>query len=492
MAKRGNTMGQIMIRKISHYEISIESDRDLSEDFYFQLENMKYDYKEKSYVKEAVNSYYGRSVSPTKTIFGMGWLPYLYYHYYKELDQGSKDLYAEQFTGLTLSFDNLRRDQLDDFGQLLKFNRGIFPIYTGYGKTECTATLINWIVNTRNEYIIVLTPNDSSRKEVLDRVSDKFGIDATKFSYDSKFNCVNVNGFLRSKEFDPSSEYWRKITWILSDEVEHCVTSKAINCIKLCTNVKYIYGMSATTDKKYADRIAILPARNPMLGRNKTLIDYFGFATVYKKPKGQSIKMITVRSNQFRNVHIPDKLFEKGYAEVIKEIFYHREVKELIKKVSLMNKPMFIPLNRLEILDNWRATAFSDPGVSLLILCGRSYEHYISGNLVASKLKLKEIKALITNQKIDVVLGTKTAFRAIDFHGMQNILLLASNQASTVVQCIGRVARSVSYNIFQIESLDWVPIYSLDFKKRKSLIKSYYEDCTITEEIKTDNHFGLS
>lgn len=471
------------------FELDAGIDNFIENDFKYPTSEMVWDWrlKKHKYVSSVgflFHNRYGNIFT-----FKIGWLPYIYYHYYAKLDEESRQLFESCKNDMKVNFDNLYDSQNEDLNYLLSMNRGIATIYTGYGKTECLATLINWIINTRNETVLIIVPGDAAKKEIVDRLEDKYGITTPYFDYSSNYNCIAVNGFLRSYQYDKSHPYWKTVDWIIADEVEYTVTNAGIECIELCTNVKWMYGFSATPDKKEGARITILPKNNKVVQRNSRLIDYFGFSTVYKKPTGHDIKLVKIQTTQFNYLDV-DKIKDTGYSEIVETVLMDPRICNLIKKVSMTHKSMFIPINRLEIIDEWIHSYFTDDDVVVINLCGRGFEVYNSGVHIGN-IDLRQVKEYLADGRVHVITGTKTAFRALDFQELNNVLPLSSSLASNVLQYIGRISRKRKYNIYQLECNRYIPVYTNDLKKRNTLIKNYYSDCNIIQETRREVEYGI-
>ena len=117
----------------------------------------------------------------------------------------------------------------------------------------------------------------------------------------------------------------------------------------------------------------------------------------------------------------------------------------------------------------------------VLLVSGEGYSYYdLQGN--KTMLSLQESCDYIKAGLVDVIPSTSSGYRALDFPGLENILLTSGKVAGVTLQCIGRVARNKHMNIITLApfSKRKIPVYSKGAETRSEMFKQYYKYCEIT------------
>jgi hypothetical protein len=465
---------------VNNWYFKFVAQEHLKNDFMYEAKGMKWNYHIKRYEYTTIQNYlftkktYNDGL--TEFWFGVGWGPYILYHYGHELDDESKYL-LKIIDSIQYEFKGLRDDQKIDINTLLKYKRGIFQVYTGYGKTQIIAYLVNYIVNVRKERLLLLTPNQKVLDEIDNRVMDLFGITHTYFNYNSDYNAININGFPRSYEYDKGNSYWGTVKWIIAEEAEYIPSGTGIEIIKLCTNAERSYAFSATADKKTAERIRMREGNIPVIQRNKDLIDFFGFALVYRKPTDFVIHIREIATTMFNNV---SDTYDSNslYTEIIYSIFTDKKFCNGLLKIVKKEYPIYIPMGRLEVIDHWISNYFNIPDFVVINICSRGYELFISGKSMGN-ISLEEVKGYVDDNEVHLITGTSSSSRALDLPKLNKVIPLTSKSASLVIQAIGRVTRQKEFTILNLKPFTDVNIYTKDYHSRKKLIMDYYSDCKI-------------
>nr|DAT14423.1 MAG TPA: 40S ribosomal protein S3 [Bacteriophage sp.] len=484
------------VEKIDNWNVKIKVPAYQKGDFRFRNSDRVYKYYLKKYVLEEFDDYlYDRIENGNEFVFKIGFCPFLLNRYRDKMDEESiKVLEGEIKTGLPNYFiDGLREEQMEDLNTLLKSKRGLFQCYTSYGKTEVIANLVNFIVKNRKEKVLILTASDPSKHTVCNRLFEKFNIDLSEFDYGRLANLVNIKGFFKSKKYNPKSEYWGEVKWILADEVEYCVN----NTIKdiydsILSGVEYMYGFSATTDKKEAKPLKNESKTYSMeymntIGRNKDLMRYFSGTSVYRKPIEFNIDLIYVKSSLSFDGIKEDKNYE--YSEMIYELFTDDSFCKLLERICMSQDLIYVPMLRLQVIDYWIENYFKREEYYVMTICSRGFTVYCNGEVVADGLKLNEASYLINEGVINLIVGTKSSYNSLDFPRLNKVVTLYSKTANVVLQTIGRAARSKSFEVHNISTYKYVPIYTNDSKKRIKLIKDYYKNSNIREIERDERYF---
>jgi len=465
--------------------------------------SLKYIWSIKRYVNDTIKAYlFEEELEDGVFRFQIGFATFIYNEFINELPQESlSKLESIIFSDLKLPyFDKLYDYQNKDLTQLVSLNRGMFQCYTSYGKTRLISVLADYVSNVRKEKILVVTCNTAALEELTDRFWEIFGYEYKYFDENSLLNVINVNGYLRSAQYDKNSDYWNDLIWIIADEVENCVTETSFEFYENLKSVKYMYGFSATSDKKMADPIySRLPKdTNPKeiqkaiqkvkdtLGRNKFLVGYYGSTAVFKRPRDFNIKLINVLTSISKDdLELP---LEYAYNEVIYSLFTSNRICNLIESIVYKVGLIFIPMFRLEVIDYWIDNYFKKDGFLSVVISSRGYEVYISGEYMGL-VNLNEFKKMVSDGIVNAIFGTRKSYSALDLQELNRCLLLYSKTANIVIQAIGRTTRSGKFEIYNIYPIKNIPTYSKDLAERLNLIKSYYSDCEIIESSISENYY---
>lgn len=493
----------------------------------FNRDSLKYLYAIKRYVRDIVTDYlYQEELEDGVFKFNIGMAAFVYNEFYRNLDERSIELLEDILFSreeYDVNFPGLYNYQNEDLRTLLTMNRGMFQTYTGYGKSEVIATLANFLYEETDLNVIIVTANSTAYDEIKHRIKTLFGLESGYLDYGSKLNILNLNGVLRSSWYDPNHEFWKEEFCILADEVESCVSDTAMGFYETLGKVKYMYGFSATSDKKKADPVysrvpdeilntpEMLILKNDtnnrfesslkylerledhkstvrdILGRNKNVVSYFGTSVIFRKPRDFRISMIDVVTTISQSdLELPS---DYVYSEIIYELFTAPKMCELIEAITYKVGTIFIPMFRLQVIDHWLETIFRKKDFLVLVISGRGFQIYEDGELLGN-ITMGEMKKMVRDDVIGVILGTKSSYSALDLPELKRSLLLYSKTANIVIQAIGRTARQNEFEVYSIVPINNIPTYTKDLIERKSLIYDYYSDCKIIDYKYNENVYG--
>lgn len=463
--------------------------------FQFKDRELVYKYQIKKYVYQPVINYLFKKETEYGFIFGIGWVPYILYHFCHTFDKSSIDYLSSFIDPIKVDNDNLYDYQLEDANQLLKYKRGLFQTYTGYGKTELICHLIN-LFSEMGKRVLMMAPGNIPMSEIKNRYHKLYGYSAPYFDYESNINIININGFPRSYKFNKDHVYWESVDVILGDEAEYLINDTGVGIINACTNCSRIYGFSATADKLNAEPILLRSGNRPIVQRNRFLINYFGFSTVYKSPSKFNIDIINIMTTIFDDLdddwshlsEIPEE--SKSYMLAMMRMFSKDKFCRGLAKVAYREKGIFIPMESLLVIDNWIKNYFNKPDTIVVNVCGRGIELYLGGKF-KTNINLSELKMMVADNMIDILVGTRSSYRAMDLPELTKVLPLTSKLAASVIQIIGRVARTESFQIYNLQPLKHIKVYTYNMNERMKLITSYYSNCRVVPINRMETYYGI-
>lgn len=474
----------------------------LPEIFKYDSGSMVFDFKTKQMVWGSKKSsiYESSRVSKksglTKIKFKIGWglLILNMFKSYLSPDDKQKILDTIYSKNIRVApFPNLRDYQNDDVLHLLKYKYGLFSCYTGYGKSEIIATLINYIIEETEDKVLILVPSIKCKDEIVKRCRNKFNISIPC----DRIGLIVTSGVTSSKRFkdiallEVTKIEMQSYKWVISDEVEYTVNKGGLIVLELCTNVEHRYGFSATADKVGGRMISFANGLSDIVTRNKDLISYYGPSLIYRVPMHLNINMIDIRTPCFNNVSINSSDVSKDsniYMTILRKLWMNYDTCDLITRLIKYYPKLFIPINDLhEIIYNWIDNWWKDK-YNILLISGRGYIYYEKGLDRYRKVDLSEACSLINNNLVDVIPSTSSGYRALDLPGLENILLIQGKIAGVYIQSIGRVARNKNVNVITLipDPYRTIPVYTKGINLRDENTRELYKYCKITDITKYD------
>ena len=431
-------------------------------------------------------------------VLGLGWAAYI-------MSAFSNVIGVDDWNGLknsimsdnyrNIPFPNLRDYQNSDVLFLLKYKIGLFQVNTSYGKTETIATLANYFVES-GKRVLLVTPGNKARDELVKRAQERFSLSVGRDLGDNVC-CVITSGLLNRKE-NKDSEKIKETEKILEsydvvlvDEVEYTINPSGEFLYSRLTKATNFYGFSGTADKYTGAAVTFNQGLNDTVLKNKDLIKYFGPALVFRLPLNMVIDDIVVDSVSLDKIKFDNKSIDSAgnvYGEIMNQLWTDPDICNTIVKIVKRYPKTFIPMNNLvTILDGWINDYFIGK-FRILLVCGEGYIYYnLEGNKI--KLTLKEACEYIKNDLVDVIPSTAAGYRALDFPGLENILLCIGKVAGVVIQAIGRTARGKHMNVITMAPTTKrvIPVYSKGANERNEMLKRYYKYCEInTTHIRED------
>lgn len=438
-----------------------------------------------------------RGYGPKQGIYtfklGLGWSAYIANVFKGIISQEDyqgilSGIYADTYP--EYPFPGLRDYQNEDMLFILKYTRAIVQTNTSYGKTQCIATLANYAYEVLGKKVLIVTPGKKAKDEIIKRYKLLFGFDIPT-SLDGDIGCIITSGFLNQKKIkDPNlrtleEDKLKKFEWVLVDEVEYTINDSGKFIYDHCLGAERMYSFSGTASKKDGLMITFAQGITETVMDNKDLVSYFGPALVYRMPTNLTIDNIKIKTftlNQITFDDIDDEKDGNIYLEILTKMWTFPPVCELIVKIAKKYKMLFIPINNLNnVIYEWINNYFvMQGGLRTLLICGEGYIYYdLLGGI--TKLSLQEACDYIRDGKVDIIPSTSSGYRALDFPGLENILLIQGIVAGVTLQAIGRVARGSRMNIISLEPKlsKRIPVYTKGFEHRDKMIQEYYKYCII-------------
>lgn len=362
--------------------------------------------------------------------------------------------------------------QVDALKSLTKWKRGIMSMYTGAGKSEMISILICNCID-QGLRVLLLAANNSSLQEIVDRLA-KYDVKVrpNKIQWDASINACNPVALIRSNEWDRIKSYgfkfFKSVDVVISDETEMVVHESYRKIEKLLENAQYFYGFSATINKSSISEIPRDKSlRSRLNSQLHSIIRTYGCTQVHLLPTG---KEVTISTLYTRLPKVRGK-----YHESVSDIMVSPEFIHALRHVMRVADNLFIPINNLEVLDKLIRAELSDITARI---DGSGIKLYKSGKYL-SDVSLDNLKTMILERKVRLVVGSSSSFRALDLRGISNALVSFGKATSSVIQYVGRASRGDKMNLWFIDDDSQSGFYSKTISHNQRLIVDYYQKCKI-------------
>lgn len=430
-------------------------------------------------------------------VIGRGWTAYLLGIFQNRL---SKDNYNYLLNEVLMAdtyrnfpFPELRDYQNEDILFLLKYRVGNCTVNTGYGKTQCIATLTNYFYKTLSKKVLLITPGAKARDELVKRCKSVFNLEVSdkEKKVNGELDCIITTGLVNSKRVkDPEKrkefiKLLQSYDVVLLDEVEYCMNDGGKFLLNNCTGAERVYGFSGTSDKKLGRVLSFAEGLSDSVLDNRDLISYIGPSLVYRMPLNNEIDLIKIKTYALDNFKIDrSKIVNSGnlYNEITNQIWTNDEICKVVVKVVKKYPKLFIPINNLNfVIKHWIDNYFLGK-FRILLICGEGYLYYdLDGSV--TNLSLAEVCEYTEKGLIDVFPSTSSGYRALDIPGLESIFLISNKIGGAVLQSVGRIARGKHMNIISLDTYGnrKIPVYTKGCQDRDTMIKNYYQYCNIKE-----------
>lgn len=278
-----------------------------------------------------------------------------------------------------------------------------------------------------------------------------------------------------------------KFDVVLVDEVEYTINPSGAWIYDRVKNASHMYGFSGSADKYKGECLSFQNGITGTIMDNAGLIKYFGPSLVHRMPVANemndvAIKTLALDFLEFGENEVNDE--DNVYVQLLTAMWTNPSVVEAITKVIQAYPKLYIPVNNLEnIINTW--VEYWKGKFRILVICHAGYMYTdLAGN--TTNLTLEEACEMMDKGLIDVIPSTSSGFRALDFPGLNNILLVAGKNAGTVLQTVGRTARQKVMNIIHLEpkKFKMIPVYTKGTKHRLEMLHDYYRYCKINKIVR--------
>lgn len=397
-------------------------------------------------------------------------------------------IYANSYR--TMPFPNLRDYQNTDILHMLKYRFGLATLNTGYGKSELIVTLAHYFYKDLGEPTLVVAPSIKARDELIKRYRMRFN-ESLPIGWDGDLGIVITAGILQRKVIKDSKLAkiekikLKKFKNILVDETEYCVNDGGCWLFDIVsTTAERMYGFSGSADKFNGECISFSNGINGTVMDNCKVVKYFGPSLVHRQPVSNKVNLIAVKTSALDLIEFGEnEIFddENVYAQINSALWTNPGVVSVIEKIIKKYPKLYIPINNLETIINYWVECWKGKFSILVIRHGGYYYYDKSGNMTI--VDLEGAVDLMRENQVDVIPSTSSGFRALDFPGLQNMLMVAGKNAGVVLQTVGRTARMPEMNILYLSPKHYkiIPIYTKSNRHRLDMLKKYYKYSEINE-----------
>lgn len=460
--------------------LAIKSENFYEPYFEFKTNDYKWDYRKRKMAwVPGIYKIYTYRKSTDEYLIPIGMLMY-YTNVMSDLSEDIKNwCNAHLYSSLEAPIqDCLYDEQYLDMLELIKYKRGVMQSYTGSGKTQLIGVLIkNLLLNDGN--ILVAGPKNMVLDEIKDRLK-KFGVyEPCYFDESQRVNCLNPNGICNSNIYkDGGLDKWLSdVKFVIVDEVDKLsdTSFELLNRVET-SGCDTFWGFSATAKKNDAEEIPCsIHLMDVMNYDLLSVVSKFSHSVIYKIPTDfvidiNEVKMGLPERDYLRDPDIGTDSYKHtfGYCTTNSFINY-------LRYLMTKCKPL-IPIYYTTIIQFW---VDQFPDKRLIVLCGSGYQLWENGE-IKDYLDINTLKYLVSVGDFDAIMTTTSGFAALDCPELTDVVLLSGTSAGSVIQYIGRVARTKKFSIWY-SSYDYkIPIITRNHESQLTLINRYYRLCHIT------------
>jgi hypothetical protein len=388
--------------------------------------------------------------------------------------------------GLLKNKYHLWDNQVKCLEKVTSFKHGISILRTGAGKTTMISVLAKNMLDAGKK-VLVMAPTNGVLHEIRDRFIKDFKIDCKYYFDDTKkIHFINPRGMFRSNKFWLHDPYWQDVDCIIFDEVENCMNDLFLRVLDRIPPPEFMYGFSGTANKVTGGKLEFTPGgQHP--DNQLNLISYLGWTSWYEKPKDRKVNFVRItpslKLGKLTKEEIDDA-FNKVVIKLAGNKDYHKLIKNLFDGGYVKN--LFIPfVSRVAIDEFLKHTPYK-----VGLITGSGFQKVMTPQGKPEKCTLKDIKDLAKNNKIQLIIGSRSAFAGIDFppNWDSSLANAIGNLANSSVQAAGRVSRASEFNMFWFTCRGNVPVFNNQVRSAVKLMKKYYSESETTDSTIIFNH----
>lgn len=383
--------------------------------------------------------------------------------------------------GLVKNPYHLWDSQVECLNHMTSMSHGMGILRTGAGKTTMISVLAKNMLD-QNKKVLVMAPTNGVLHEIRDRFSSDFDIDC-KYYFDPEKNIqfVNPKGLFRSNKFWLHDPYWQDIDCIIMDEVENCMNEKFIRVLERIPMVKNVYGFSGTANKITAERMDFVTGGTHN-DNELRLLNNLGWTSWYEKPTDRVLNLVRI----YPALNVPPLETQKEKDDAFNQIpikmagmpEWHQMIERLFTDGHVRN--LYIPYVSRVAIDIFLGICKRPVG----LITGSGFQYRFKPEDEIQNCTLDELKDLAREEKIDIILGSRSSFAGIDFppNWDSSLANCIGSKASSLVQAAGRVARAKEFNMFYCMGKGHVPIYNPQVRQGVKLMRNYYSEGEVNEK----------
>jgi superfamily II DNA or RNA helicase len=365
----------------------------------------------------------------------------------------------------------LREDQYEILSNhVLPFYHGTVNLDTGFGKTTMIVYIAQSYVGSGN--ILILCGNYN----VVDEIKSRLGRYDTNMDNVKVINQVAFMSSNRSK--DPEYDEWfSKVELIIIDECDN-MTPSLYQIMNKCSNARMTYGLSANVNK-YTGEATDYKSISKINYEVARIVDRVGFS-LYNHCSFMSLSLNIYKTSRINPEPDYLKYSKSPYYKIQKSLdslFNSKILYQFIEDKVLKEKDhtLFIAI-RFNHHGKKLYDHFKNKNLSVILWTGT---YGITHNKSDHKLNMTELKELVHDDKIDLMIASSVAYKGIDMSKLSDLLFLVGSQFGIVNQIAGRIMRYISPTIWMLQSThNKCPIYNISHYSRIKRLKSNH-DCTI-------------
>ena len=389
---------------------------------------------------------------------------------------------CKQWQDLFIKEFNDDRGHISLAKDILAHRLGAYNIYTGFGKTELQLCLIDSILSSTEDNVLVLVPYNALRDNLIDRnkkYQSKYNLPIYKDN--PRVRIINPMGFMRSYNSgtEETLEIFKEITTypthIIVDECHHISATSYQTLLSSIKTIKSIYGFSASIEKSGGNLIMSHDDLYKIKEHEYKILSQIGYAKTHL-PLPKNIELITVEG-RISDLQEVNKYIEYMNSEG-KQLNWNYMVELLVMsdkfvgviKELLAEYKSKIYINIFQIDTGIKlADKLSASGIKCLYWSGASgiypEEYDVGDNPVNSINK--------SIDDIDCLITSAISVEGVNIPALSLCIFLSGKNFRVTVQSIGRCTRGDDITVVLFYDQNNSMVTKQSKAKRKNIVKDF-------------------
>ena len=343
---------------------------------------------------------------------------------------------------------------------------GIISIMTGGGKTEVMLSVIDSYLQDYTGNAMIITYSSKVIDEIKLRAK-KYGIESERLKF------IQPNGFMKRKEASSKEfiNFCKNTELLIADEAHH-FTAKSWQDLFNLILPKFMYAFTGSADVKNGKELNYKALEmNRISSQASELMAYCGEMIIHKELQ-VPIRVYHVYKS-FTNIEMYEDYIESNPDDLNKLIQFTLQdprlastIAEIVQKVIPSDSMVFIPEISLIETGVKLSDQLNRLGIPTVYYSGS----YVNSPVGKIKITLEELKEMARQRHFKILISNTVGVEGIDIPNLSSIIPLTGVSFKSVIQPIGRSARSnLVHCVFIWDETN--PLYMRQNKDRYRIVR---------------------